>query len=73
MEQREMGVITFWDEKRGYGFIRRDFKRDIFVHYSQIKDVSGFVKLQIGQEVEFTIADGKKGKEAHDVTVLTIY
>ncbi len=55
---------------RGYGFIvapERD--NDIFFHQSNLQDTF-FAKLREGQEVEFEIAEGRKGPEAINIKLI---
>ena len=66
-DQFEEGVVTFYNEEKGYGFIRDSrTKQSIFVHHRQL---SG--PVQINQKVRFLIAKGMKGPEAIEVSVVT--
>lgn len=58
------GVVKFFNESKGFGFIRKDDGNDIFVRYSEIK---GHKILYEGQQVEFDIVEGKKGQQAANV------
>lgn len=60
------GVITFFNENRGYGFIESERKENIYVHYSAIKEV-GYKTLKEGQEVWFDLKNGQHGLEAVNV------
>ena len=60
------GTVKWFDDPRGYGFIRPDSGSDIFVHYSAIVD-SGPHYLDEGDRVEFTIGEGPEGPQAVDV------
>lgn len=60
------GTVKFFNNEKGYGFISRGDGDDVFVHYSNIQG-SGYRSLEEGDEVEFDIADGRKGKEAQNV------
>ena len=61
------GVVKWFDEKKGFGFIKPpDDGNDIFVHYSAIKE-DGFKTLAPGQKVEFVQNHGPKGLQATDV------
>jgi CspA family cold shock protein len=68
-ELREVGSVKWFNNTKGYGFIERDQGQDIFVHYSAIRG-DGYRSLTEGQRVEFTVVEGQKGLQAHDVTVL---
>lgn len=61
------GQVKWFNEKKGFGFISQDGgDDDVFVHFSSIKQ-DGFKVLYEGDEVEFEIAQGKKGLQAVDV------
>ncbi len=68
-DERETGVVKWFDEAKGYGFIARDSGGDIFVHFSAIQG-GGYRVLVEGQRVEFSIGEGRKGPAAADVQVL---
>lgn len=64
---KKKGTVKWFNEAKGFGFIaRNDGENDIFVHYSAIA-TDGFRSLAEGQEVEFEIAEGPKGPQAHNV------
>ena len=60
------GTVKFFLAEKGYGFIAREGAEDVFVHYSNIVG-SGYRSLEEGQKVEFDVAPGRKGEEAHNV------
>ncbi|MEE9220585.1 MAG: cold shock domain-containing protein [candidate division NC10 bacterium] len=64
---RVNGKVKWFNDSKGYGFIERPDGDDVFVHYSAIEG-TGFRSLTEGQEVEFDIVDGPKGKQAANVT-----
>jgi CspA family cold shock protein len=66
MAEREVGTVKWFHNGKGYGFITREEGEDIFVHYSEI-EMEGYKKLEEGQEVEFTVAEGDKGLQAQEV------
>jgi len=60
------GTVKFFNAEKGYGFISREGQEDVFVHFSNIEG-SGYKSLDQGDVVEFDIAPGRKGEEAHNV------
>lgn len=71
MAKTEKGFVKWFDAKRGYGFITVEGKEDIFVHFSNV-EMSGFKKLDIGDEVEFEIQNSKEGKGPEAINVKII-
>lgn len=69
MSQRITGEVKWFSAEKGYGFIKHDGGADVFVHFSAING-SGYRSLNEGDQVEFEIVDGRKGKQAENVTVL---
>lgn len=69
MAERETGTVKWFNSDKGYGFIVRDQGGDLFVHYSSIQG-GGYRVLEEGQRVEFTVAQGQKGPQAQDVTLI---
>lgn len=65
--ERLQGVVKWFNNAKGYGFIGREGGPDVFVHYSAIT-VDGYKSLQEGDQVEFEIAQGQKGPQAANVT-----
>jgi cold shock protein len=60
----ETGVVKWFSESRGYGFIEPiRGGDDVFAHYSAI-EMDGYKTLHEGQRVEFVLEDGPKGPEA---------
>jgi len=64
---RLTGKVKWFNDAKGYGFIERTDGDDVFVHYSAIQS-NGFRSLSEGQEVEFEVVEGPKGKQAANVT-----
>ena len=60
------GVVKWFNDARGFGFISRVGGPDVFVHFSAIQG-SGFKSLAEGDRVEFEIVQGQKGPQAADV------
>ena len=60
------GQVKWFSNEKGYGFLARPDGEDVFVHFSAISG-DGYRTLSEGQEVEFDIVDGPKGKQAANV------
>ncbi|MCX8053286.1 MAG: cold-shock protein [Armatimonadetes bacterium] len=60
------GVVKWFNDAKGYGFIATEEGKDIFVHYSAIV-MEGRKTLREGQRVEFEITEGPKGPQAANV------
>lgn len=70
MSERESGVVKWFNNSKGYGFIQRnDGAGDVFVHFRAIRG-EGYRSLEEGQRVEFSVVKGQKGLQAEDVSVV---
>ena len=67
MSAREQGIVKWFNDSKGFGFIQRDSGEDIFVHFRAIQG-DGYRSLQDGQKVEFVVTEGEKGLQAEEVT-----
>jgi cold shock protein len=63
------GVVKWFNNAKGYGFLGREGGPDVFVHYSSIQ-IDGYKSLKEGDEVEFDIIQGSKGPQADQVVRL---
>ena len=63
------GIVKWFNERKGFGFIEQEDGPDVFVHHSGINS-AGFKTLNEGDQVTFEIEQGKKGPAASNVTVL---
>jgi CspA family cold shock protein len=64
----EQGIVKWFNDAKGFGFISRQSGDDVFVHHSAIKS-NGFRSLAEGQAVRFNVVKGPKGWQAEDVEV----
>lgn len=69
----EQGVVKWFNNKKGYGFVRQDgITEDIFVHFSSIA-MKGYKTLREGEVVEYDLAKGNDGKlQAENLVVVGI-
>ena len=62
------GKVKWFDADKGFGFIAQDGGQDVHVRTSALP--SGVATLKPGQKVEFGVADGRRGPQALQVTLL---
>ncbi|MCP3922612.1 MAG: cold-shock protein [Desulfobacterales bacterium] len=60
------GIVKWFNEKKGFGFIEQEEGPDVFVHFSGISG-DGFKTLNEGDRVTFEIENGQKGPAAVNV------
>ncbi|WP_131038655.1 cold-shock protein [Clostridioides difficile] len=63
------GVVKWFNNEKGFGFISVEGEGDVFVHFSAITG-DGYKTLEEGQNVEFEVVDGAKGPQAANVVRL---
>ena len=68
-DQLETGVVKWFNEEKGFGFIARENGDDVFVHFTAI-NMDGRRSLFEGQNVSFEVVTAQKGPQAENVTVL---
>ena len=61
------GIVKWFNDRKGFGFIEREGGDDVFVHHSAITG-SGFKTLAEGDQVTFDVEQGAKGPSAQNVT-----
>ena len=61
------GIVKWFSDKKGFGFIEQEDGGDIFVHHSAINS-SGFRTLSEGDRVTFDVEEGDRGPSAKNVT-----
>jgi CspA family cold shock protein len=60
------GVVKWFNNAKGFGFIEHESGKDVFVHYSVITS-DGYKSLKDGEVVEYEISEGPKGFHASRV------
>jgi CspA family cold shock protein len=63
----ERGTVKWFNNAKGYGFIKRESGQDLFVHFKSIVG-EGYKSLKQGETVEFDVEQGEKGLQAINVT-----
>jgi CspA family cold shock protein len=63
------GTVKWFNNQRGYGFIKYGDEDEIFIHYTGI-DMDGYKSLLEGQKVTFDIVEGARGPQATNVVPL---
>lgn len=63
------GIVKWFSNVKGYGFIEYDETEEIFVHFTGIQ-MDGYRTLKAGQAVEFEAVEGARGLQATDVVLL---
>jgi cold shock protein len=63
------GTVKWYDSEKGFGFITSDEGDDVFVHVSPLP--AGVSALKPGAKVEFGVVDGRRGKQALSLSVIS--
>lgn len=67
----QTGIVKWFDDGKGFGFITPDAGgKDLFAHFSEIRNNGGFKSLQENQRVEFEVKQGQKGPQAANIRAI---
>lgn len=67
--QRLRGKVISW--ANGFGFLRpNDWKKDLFVHYTQVQSDEHYKQLDVGDIVEFEVGEHNGRQQANNVIVV---
>lgn len=58
------GTVKFFNEAKGFGFIKTDNGQEVFVHVSELRD-----EIRENDKVTFDLQQGKKGLNAVNVSL----
>ncbi|QAA30217.1 cold-shock protein [Clostridium manihotivorum] len=63
----QTGIVKWFNNEKGYGFISANGGEDVFVHHSQVKEKGNNKDLHEGEEVTFDIVQKERGTQAINV------
>ena len=59
------GKVKWFNTQKGFGFIVQEDNKDLFVHFKDV--LGGIESLKENDQVEFEVAEGRKGLQAVNV------
>ena len=60
------GIVKWFNNEKGFGFISMEGRDDVFAHFSAIQG-EGFKSLDEGQAVTFDVEEGQRGLQASNI------
>ena len=69
MSNTTTGIVKWFNEAKGFGFIEQKSGPDVFAHFSAIAS-AGLKTLAEGQSVQFTVTQGAKGPQAENIVAI---
>lgn len=71
MSDKQTGTVKWFNDGKGFGFITpENGGKDLFAHFSEIRNEGGFRTLAENQRVEFEVKEGPKGLQAANIRAL---
>ena len=59
----ELGTVKFYDESKGYGFVEREGKADVFAHFTDLLPEFRSRGMHEGDRVTFSVRNGRDGRD----------
>lgn len=66
---RKTGEVKWFDDMKGFGFIKSSTPQDVFVHCQEI-NMDSYATLKQGQKVSFDLVEADKGPTAKEVEII---
>lgn len=71
MQNTQTGIVKWFNESKGYGFITPDSGgKDLFAHFREIQGGSEYKTLAEQARVQFVVTEGAKGPQASSIVAL---
>jgi cold shock protein len=64
------GIVKWFNDAKGYGFIATEAGSDVFVHFSALPSTGGYRSLSEGQKVQFDVVQERGRDRAANVVLL---
>jgi len=63
------GTVKFFNNSKGFGFLKAESGKEVFVHYTAIQN-EGYKSLNEGDRVTFDIVSTDRGDQASNVQLI---